>query len=129
MRRALTLLVLFVLGVLLAVFLAANSDPVVLSMDPFSKEAPAIAVGPISLAYVLLIPLFLGFVLGGFGMWLSGGKARLLARERQREVRRLREELREAHAMRTSAPEHGVLVPVGQTGPGETPTSLPSVRA
>ncbi|MBB4658252.1 LapA family protein [Parvularcula dongshanensis] len=128
MRRALTLLVLFVLGVLLAVFLTANSDPVTLSMDPFSKDAPAVSVGPISLAYVLLIPLFLGFVLGGFGMWLSGGKARTLAKERQREVRRLREELREARSLK--APQHdGVLVPVGQAGPGETPTGLPSVRA
>ena len=98
MTRFLTMLALTLLGVLLVVFFLANRQDVLLSMDPTSQDDPAIALGPMPLAVHFSIMLLIGFALGAFGMYLSGHKKRVALRQARREVRRLRDELKEARA-------------------------------
>ncbi|WP_036766513.1 lipopolysaccharide assembly protein LapA domain-containing protein [Parvularcula oceani] len=124
MRRFLTVLLLFAIGVLLVVFFVSNRQEVFVSLDPFAPEDPALGFGPISLSLVLIIPLFVGYLLGALGMWLSGGRNRLLARERKREISRLREELKAEREMRPR--EEGALVPVSGA---DASRSAPAIRA
>ena len=98
MTRFLTTLLLFVVGLFLVVFFLANRQDVLLSMDPISRDDPALAIGPLPLAVHLGIMLMVGFCLGALGMYLSGHKRRVALRKARREVRRLREELKEARA-------------------------------
>ena len=92
------MLLMFLLGLLLVVFFLANRQDVLLSMDPFSQDDPALALGPMPLAVHLGLMLLIGFGLGAFGMYLSGHKKRVALRQARREARRLREELKEARA-------------------------------
>ena len=98
MTRFLTVIALTLLGIALVVFLLANRQEVLLSMDPFSQEDPALAVGPLPLSVHLVISLLIGFGLGAFGMYLSGHKRRRELREKRRELRRVQAELKEARA-------------------------------
>ena len=98
MMRFLTVLLLAAIGVLLIVFLLANRQEVLLSMDPFSQDEPALALGPMPLSVHLIVSLPVGFGLGAPGMYLSGHRRRRELREKRREVRRLTSELKEARA-------------------------------
>ena len=84
--KALILLPLAILVVLLAV---ANRGPVTLSLDPFSREAPEIAV-TLPLFAVIFGAVMLGVVIGGMAAWLAQGKHRRAERRYKREARRLR---------------------------------------
>jgi hypothetical protein len=128
MRRVLSFLLLAAIGVLLLVFLVANRQPVILSMDPFAPDDPAFGIGPVPLSAVLAIPLFVGYGLGAFGMWLSGAKRRRHAREQRRALRRLEEEVK-ALRSQTQTDREVVAIDTYAAAPGATPTSLPAARA
>ena len=127
MKRLLTALFLTVFLLALFVFLVANREPMMLSMDPFNTEDPALAVGPVPAAVLLVIALAFGFVLGAFAMWLSGAKRRREAKLRRREVRTLQRELKEARGYQ---PKDNVLVPHGEGGAGAGGGgAVPALRA
>ncbi|MCI5045663.1 MAG: LapA family protein [Aquisalinus sp.] len=86
-----TFLLLF--GLIFLVFLVANREPVMISLDPLSTEDPAFAFGPLPLWAALVMTLFIGYVFGGVGMWLSGKHTRKKASERKQEIKRLKREI------------------------------------
>ncbi len=102
MRKFLFSTFLLLFGLVFLVFLVANRQPVTISFDPLSTESPAIAFGPLPLWAALVTTLFIGYLFGGLGMWLSGKGTRRKASERKREIRRLKEEIETAAA----APAH-----------------------
>lgn len=79
--------------VLAVLFLVANRQPVAISLDPFSADAPAVATWPMPLWFWLIAMLFIGLAMGALGMWLSGGERRRKARDDRRTVKMLRREL------------------------------------
>lgn len=84
------------------VFLFANRQPVTISFDPFSAQAPALVSPPVPLWMALAGAMLAGFVVGAVGMWLSNGGLRRRAHARKREVERLR---KEADALAATAPQ------------------------
>lgn len=128
MRRILSFVLLAAIGVLLLVFLVANRQPVLLSMDPFAPDDPAFGIGPLPLSAVLAIPLFVGYGLGAFGMWLSGGRRRREMRDQRRTLRRLEEEVK-ALRSQTQTDREVVAIDTHTAAPGPAPTSLPAARA
>lgn len=89
MRRLLRWLLLVPVGILLVVFAVANRAPVVLSLDPFSREASAFAI-TMPLFVALLLALIAGVVIGGIAAGLGRMRWRYRARRAQREADRLR---------------------------------------
>lgn len=82
-------LLLFPLAILVVLLAVANRGPVTLSLDPFSREAPEIAVS-VPLFAVIFGAVMLGVVIGGIGAWMAQGKHRRAERLYKREARRLR---------------------------------------
>ena len=88
MRKLLRWLLLVPLAVLLVLLAVANRAPVTLSLDPFSREAPALAV-TIPLFVALLLAVVLGVVIGG----VAAGIGRLRWRHRAKKAERAAEKL------------------------------------
>ena len=86
--KALILIPVAIVVVLLAV---ANRGPVTLSLDPFSHEAPEIAV-TLPLFAVIFGAVALGVIIGGVMAWLAQSKHRRASRYYRREARRLRQD-------------------------------------
>lgn len=86
--KALFALPLAILVLLLAV---ANRAPVLLSFDPFTKEAPQFSV-TLPLWIILFGAVTLGVVFGGMMSWLAQAKHRKAERRFKREASRLRTE-------------------------------------
>jgi len=86
--KALVLLPVAVVVVLLAV---ANREPVQLSFDPFTPDAPAF-VTSLPLFAILFAAVMLGVVIGGVATWLTQGKHRRARRYYRREVQQLKTE-------------------------------------
>jgi uncharacterized integral membrane protein len=82
-------LILFPIAILVVLLAVANRGPVTLSLDPFSREAPEIAV-TLPLFAVIFGAVMLGVIIGGMGAWLAQGKHRRAERRYKREARRLR---------------------------------------
>jgi uncharacterized integral membrane protein len=82
-------LILFPLAILVVLLAVANRGPVTLSVDPFSREAPEIAV-TLPLFAVIFVAVMLGVFIGGMAAWLAQGKHRRAERRYKREARRLR---------------------------------------
>jgi uncharacterized integral membrane protein len=95
MSRFLTNLFLFLLSVLLVAFLFANRMPVTISFDPLSIEDPAASVtAPLWMG--LAGTLFVGFVLGAMGMWISMGRTRRKSRRQRRRIAELEREVKQS---------------------------------
>ncbi len=105
-----TFLVLF--GLIFLVFLVANRQPITISFDPLSTDSPAFAIGPLPLWAALVATLFLGYLFGGLGMWLSGKGTRRKATDRKHEIKQLKREI-EAAASAPTQPT-GEKLPVTQ---------------
>ena len=56
------------ISLVVIVFAVANRQPVTLSFDPFSSDAPALAV-TMPLFWLLFAALAIGIVLGGVATW------------------------------------------------------------
>jgi Mn2+/Fe2+ NRAMP family transporter len=97
--KALVLLPVAVLAVLLAV---ANREPVQLSVDPFTPDAPAF-VTSLPLFAVIFAAVMLGVVIGGVATWLAQGRNRRERRLYRREMQHLRTETDRMRAERPSS--------------------------
>ncbi len=84
MRRILSLVIGIPLCVLVVALAVANRRLVTLSLDPFSADAPAMAVN-LPLFVIIFGALIVGVILGGCVAWLGQGQARRDAR-RARKV-------------------------------------------
>jgi uncharacterized integral membrane protein len=91
MRRLFLIFIALPLAILLVLLAIANRGPVTLSLDPFSKETPALAFTAPFFVY-LLGALMLGVLLGGVATWLRQGYHRRNERAFKREAEQLRNE-------------------------------------
>jgi uncharacterized integral membrane protein len=73
-------------------FAIANRRWVTLSFDPFTQEAPRIAMD-MPLWLLFFLGIFVGIVVGWIGSWLAQGKHRRAAREARAEASKLQVEL------------------------------------
>jgi uncharacterized integral membrane protein len=83
--KALILVPVSLIVVLLAI---ANRSPVALSLDPFSRTAPAFSVS-VPLFAALLGAVMIGVVIGGVASWMAQGKHRQAGRRHRRDAERL----------------------------------------
>jgi len=100
MRKFLLTAFLGVTGLIILLFLLANRMPVYISLDPINIVNPAFAVGPMPLWAALIAMMFIGYFLGGLGMWLSGKGLRRKASERKHRIKELEHALELANAPR-----------------------------
>lgn len=94
-------LVLVPVALVVVLFSVANRAPVRLSLDPISRDAPALAFD-LPLFAVVLAALAIGILIGGFASWLAQGKHRKAARVNRREAEKLRSE---AQSLRAAVPD------------------------
>lgn len=92
--------------VIAVLFLVANRQPVAVSLDPFSADAPALTTPPLPLWAWLVAMLFAGVGAGALGMWMSARPQRRKAHAERRELKAMRKELAETQA-RLRAAEAG----------------------
>lgn len=88
MRKLARWLVLVPLAILLVLLAVANRAPVILSLDPFSGEAPVLSV-TVPLFVALLLAVVLGVVIGG----VAAGIGRMRWRYRAKRAERAAEKL------------------------------------
>ncbi|MFS8036486.1 lipopolysaccharide assembly protein LapA domain-containing protein [Xanthobacter sp. AM11] len=84
MNRLLSILIGLPLSVLAIALAVANRKPVTLSLDPFSPDAPALAV-TLPLFALVFGALIVGVVAGGTVTWLRQGRFRREARLARKE--------------------------------------------
>jgi uncharacterized integral membrane protein len=113
----------------LVIFSLANRARVQLDLWPFSWQHE-----PIPLSWLLLAALFVGLLIGGGVVWLSGAKNRRRARELrfdktylEREVIRLKREVERAQGAAAVSSAHA-LPPSANNGSGRA-RSLPAATA
>lgn len=99
LRRILRWVIGLPVVVLVVAFAIANRRWVTLSLDPFSQEAPKLAMDmPLWLLYFfgVLVGMFLGWI----AAWLAHAKHRRAARELRAEAARMQAELAELRRQR-----------------------------
>ncbi|MEM8987749.1 MAG: LapA family protein [Pseudomonadota bacterium] len=116
MKTLVTWLIAVPAGIVVVLFALANRTPVVVSFDPFTPGAPALAVGPAPRIVVMFAVLMVGFILGAVAAYASGDAVRKRAAARKKEIRQLR---RDVAAAKTTARAEG--------GPA-TGETLPALR-
>ncbi|MDE2383999.1 MAG: DUF1049 domain-containing protein [Alphaproteobacteria bacterium] len=92
MRRILRWIVGIPIFIIVMGFAVANRQWTQLSLDPFNQATPALAI-TLPLWIMAFIGIFIGMLTGWFFCWRAQGKWRRLARERQREIARLQDEI------------------------------------
>ena len=93
MRRLLRWVIGLPVFIAVMFFAVANRKWVSLSLDPLNDTNPALALD-MPLWLLLFLGIFIGIIIGWFYCWRAQGKWRRLARERQREIERLHNEMR-----------------------------------
>ncbi len=91
LRRLVSLLVAFPLGVVLVALAVSNRHAVQLVLDPFRPESPALALELPFYAYILGT-LVLGVILGGVATWMSQSRWRRTARVQGQRAQRFEAE-------------------------------------
>jgi uncharacterized integral membrane protein len=104
-RKIVSVLVLLPLAILIVMLAVANRHSVMVSIDPFSTDAPAFS-RMVPLFLVILLALIGGALIGGAAAWLRQAKWRRAARRHEAELRQLRAEL---HALRQHFSDSGGL--------------------
>ncbi|MFQ5564123.1 MAG: lipopolysaccharide assembly protein LapA domain-containing protein [Parvularculaceae bacterium] len=104
MKKWISRLVWAALALIVVAFLTANRQPVSISLDPFSQDAPAIATPAFPLWFWLMAAIFIGVGAGAAGMWASGRPARRKARAERRELKALKKDLE--RVMKDAAPKN-----------------------
>ncbi|WP_048645487.1 lipopolysaccharide assembly protein LapA domain-containing protein [Nitratireductor soli] len=89
-NRILLVLVLVPLAVIIIALAVANRGAALFTLDPFNPGNPALTVEWPLFIY-LFAALGLGLILGSLATWLRQGRYRRIARERKKEVDKLRE--------------------------------------
>ncbi len=87
LRRLVSILIAFPLGIALVAIAVSNRHPVQLVLDPFKPEAPVLAVELPFYAY-LLGALVIGVVLGGAATWFGQSRWRRTARVQGQRAQR-----------------------------------------
>ncbi|MBI1238229.1 MAG: DUF1049 domain-containing protein [Alphaproteobacteria bacterium] len=93
--RLSTWLILVPATVIAAALAVANRDRVAVSLDPFSRETPALVLD-LPLYGVIMGSLLIGLILGALVMWVSQGRHR----NATRELRAMSREIAAARAAR-----------------------------
>ena len=99
MRTLVNALILVPISALVLLLALANRSPVLLSLDPFSPQAPAFAV-TVPLFEAIFGGVVLGLLIGWAATWWTQGHHRRAARFHQRAAERLRAE---AESLRADA--------------------------
>lgn len=99
LRKFVSLFVLLPLAIVLIAFTVANRAMVVVSLDPFSPQQPALAL-EMPLFVLVFLSLLAGVIAGGVATWLGQGRWRKQARASRSEALKAR---REAEALRGEA--------------------------
>ena len=89
--RILTTLFAVAAMIILVALALANRHEVRLVLDPFRREAPALAYS-FPYFYTIFAALALGVAIGGIAVWISQGKWRKTARQRTQEAIRWKAE-------------------------------------
>ncbi len=97
MRRLLFWIVLVPLALIFVLFAVANRQWVTVSLDPFSREAPAFAMS-LPLFLVILGSLAAGVLIGGIVVSFGKMRWRMAAQRAERDMGRLKEETERAKA-------------------------------
>jgi uncharacterized integral membrane protein len=91
MLNRLLLIVVFVpMAIVLVALAVANREPVALTFDPFHPGNPALTLH-LPLFVFLFVALLVGVLIGSAATWFKQGRFRKLARQREQEVRSLRD--------------------------------------
>ncbi len=88
MRKLLRWLFLVPLALALVLLAVANRAPVTLSLDPFSRDAPAFAF-QLPLFVALLLAVAIGVVIGGVAAGIGRLRWRYRAKKAEREAEKL----------------------------------------
>ena len=91
LRRLVSLLIAFPLGVVLVALAVSNRHAVQLVLDPFRPESPALALELPFYVYILGA-LVLGVILGGVATWMSQSRWRRTARVQGQRAQRFEAE-------------------------------------
>lgn len=91
LRRIVSLLVAFPVGVALVAIAVSNRHPVQLILDPFRPETPALSLELPFYAY-LLGALVAGVILGGMATWMGQSRWRRTARAQGQRAARFQAE-------------------------------------
>lgn len=83
MARFLALLLGVPASIVIVALAVANRRPVMLSLDPFNPDAPALAV-TLPLFAVILGAVIFGLIIGGLVTWFRQGRYRREARQARR---------------------------------------------
>ena len=110
-RKIVSVVVLLPLAVLIVTLSVANRHSVMLSLDPFSVEAPAYARS-VPLYLIILVSLIAGALLGGIAAWLRQRRYRRAARSGEAEIRQLRAEI---HALQREIATGDLVPPLART--------------
>jgi uncharacterized integral membrane protein len=120
MRKIIAAVILVPLGIVLVLFAVANREVVTLTFDPFDRTQPALALRmPLFLLSFVLVGI--GVLIGGCVTWLRQHRWRVRAREAEREVRLLREQL----AARRPPHHEAQQTPPAETLHAPAPRQLP----
>jgi uncharacterized integral membrane protein len=104
MLNRLVLIVVFVpLAIVLVALAVANRELVALTFDPFHPGNPALTL-ELPLFVFLFLALLVGVLVGSAATWFRQGRFRKLARQREQEVRSLRDAAVRATPPRTALP-------------------------
>jgi uncharacterized integral membrane protein len=107
LRKTVTAIVIIPLVVILVGFAVANRQVVTISFDPFDASHPAFAL-TLPLFAIVFVLLIVGVIVGGVAAWLRQSHWRRAARQLDRDVRALREEvaaLRQHPGLHDNAPQ------------------------
>lgn len=113
MVRFLKALILLPVAIVIVLLAVANREPVLLSLDPFSRDAPEFAM-MLPLFAVIFAAVMVGVLVGGVATWLAQGKHRRGQREARREVKHLRTETDRLRAQ-VPTPTKAPALPPSQT--------------
>lgn len=103
MNRILVFVVFLPLAVVLIALAVANRTSVPFTIDPFNPGNPGLTV-ELPLFVFLFAALALGLVVGSVATWIRQGHYRRLARQRDAEVRNLRNQPPRAAGTALSGP-------------------------
>ncbi len=87
LRRVLSLLIGFPIGIVLVAIAVSNRQPVDLILDPFRPEAPALSI-ELPFYIYLMAALVVGVILGGVATWMGQSRWRQTARSQGRRAAR-----------------------------------------
>lgn len=100
MRRILRWAVGLPIALLVISFAVANRRWVTLSLDPFSQEAPKLAMD-LPLWLLFFLGIFVGLVIGWIGSWFAQARHRKAARDARAEAAAMQAELAELRRERS----------------------------